>query len=325
MQGQVQVVVAHPISLELNGKDMNSFRDAKGTALYHDIAHAGSAPSGSGFVRYWWPKPGESAPSEKLAYVKRFSPWNWDLVSGVYMDDTQAQFYAQLARSAVVLLTLGAVIGFVGLKIARNIAASIGGEPSEAASVASLIAQGDLTATVTVRKGDARSLLYSLARMRDQLASMVGRIQSASSAIASASGQIASGNLDLSARTEQQAASLQETAASLDELTRTVARNAEAAHGATEVADVASDAATRGGTAVLELVHHMDAITDSSRRIVDIVAVIDSIAFQTNILALNAAVESARAGEQGRGFAVVAGEVRTLANGALPQPKRSKR
>ncbi|KAH0437192.1 hypothetical protein KCU90_g3955, partial [Aureobasidium melanogenum] len=104
------VMVAHPMSPKLNGKDMSGFRDAKGNALYHDIAQAGGSPGGAGYLRYWWPKPGETAPSEKIGYVKRFTPWNWDFIAGAYMDDIQAQFYATLARSAGMLVLLGVVV-----------------------------------------------------------------------------------------------------------------------------------------------------------------------------------------------------------------------
>ncbi|MFL6701399.1 MAG: cache domain-containing protein, partial [Paraburkholderia graminis] len=107
------VMVAHPMSPQLNGKDMSGFRDAKGTALYHDIAAAGGSSAGSGYLRYWWPKPGETKPSEKIGYVKRFAPWNWDFIAGAYMDDIQAQFYETLLRSGGMLLVLGVLVSFV--------------------------------------------------------------------------------------------------------------------------------------------------------------------------------------------------------------------
>jgi methyl-accepting chemotaxis protein len=160
--------------------------------------------------------------------------------------------------------------------------------------------------------------------MNDSLAKVVGEVRQGTDTMATASSQIASGNQDLSSRTEQQASSLQETAASMEELTSTVKQNADNARQANQLAVSASEVAVRGGSVVSQVVDTMSAINTSSRKIVDIIAVIDGIAFQTNILALNAAVEAARAGEQGRGFAVVASEVRSLAQRSAAAAKEIK-
>ena len=234
------VMVAHPISPKLNGKDMSGFRDAKGNALYHDIAQAGSSAAGAGYLRYWWPKPGETAPSEKLGYVKRFGPWNWDFISGAYMDDIQAQFYATLERSAGMLVLLVVLVSFVASRVVRNVSHSIGGEPSTAAAIAMQIARGDLATQIDLRRDDNSSLLFSLREMRNQLAATIARIKSSAETITVASKEIAAGNLDLSSRTEEQAASLQQTAASMDELTKTVTQNADNAATASELAADAS-------------------------------------------------------------------------------------
>jgi methyl-accepting chemotaxis protein len=180
--------------------------------------------------------------------------------------------------------------------------------------VARTVAAGDLTSSIEVRTQDETGqLMQAMKEMNDSLARIVGQVRAGTQTIAAASGQIATGNADLSARTESQASSLEETASSMEELTSTVKQNADNARQANTLAVSAAGTAARGGAVVAEVVTTMGSINQSSRKIADIIGVIDGIAFQTNILALNAAVEAARAGEQGRGFAVVAGEVRSLA------------
>jgi methyl-accepting chemotaxis protein len=187
------------------------------------------------------------------------------------------------------------------------------------------IADGNLAEQIQVTRADEMgTLLTGLRQMQQQLLATVRTVREGSTAIAQAAGEISAGNLDLSSRTEQQAASLEETAASLEQLTSTVKQNADNARAANRLALDAADAARQGGALVADVVTTMDGIEASSRRIVDIIAVIDGIAFQTNILALNAAVEAARAGEQGRGFAVVAGEVRNLAQRAAGAAREIK-
>ena len=212
----------------------------------------------------------------------------------------------------------------IGALITRSLLKQLGGEPEYAASVATRIAAGDLTVDVEVKQNDQSSMLHAMRAMRDNLANIVGQVRQGTDTIATASGQIASGNLDLSSRTEQQASSLEETASSMEELTSTVKQNADNARQANTLALSASDVATKGGAVVSQVVDTMGAINDSAKKIVDIIGVIDGIAFQTNILALNAAVEAARAGEQGRGFAVVASEVRNLAQRSAGAAKEIK-
>jgi methyl-accepting chemotaxis protein len=186
------------------------------------------------------------------------------------------------------------------------------------------IADGDLSMAVEADAAHEGSLLHSIKLMQLQLTSIVGKIKDSSDVIADASGQIASGNQDLSSRTEQQASSLEQTAASMEELTSTVKQNADNARQANQLAVSASEVAVKGGSVVSQVVTTMGSINASSKKIVDIIGVIDGIAFQTNILALNAAVEAARAGEQGRGFAVVASEVRSLAQRSAAAAKEIK-
>jgi methyl-accepting chemotaxis protein len=229
------------------------------------------------------------------------------------MEDASGTF--KTSRLLMLLLALAGVAISLGLGVvvARLLAGQLGGEPGYAADVVGRIASGDLTEGVQARTARSGSLLFSIKRMQDQLTDVVVRIKTSSDAIATASGQIAAGNQDLSSRTEEQASSLEETAASMEELTSTVKQNADNARQANQLALSASEVAVKGGNVVGQVVDTMASINASSKKIVDIIGVIDGIAFQTNILALNAAVEAARAGEQGRGFAVVASEVRNLA------------
>ncbi len=235
---------------------------------------------------------------------------------------------AQYARSRMLMiaLALGGLAVSVGLGIwmTRTLTRQLGGEPAYAVAAAGAIAAGDLSTVIDTRNGDSRSLLFAMETMRKSLTAIVTEVRLGTDTIATASNEIAAGNLDLSSRTEQQASSLEETASSMEELTSTVKQNADNARQANVLAESASAVALRGGSVVSDVVETMAAINASSRKIVDIIGVIDGIAFQTNILALNAAVEAARAGEQGRGFAVVASEVRNLAQRSAAAAKEIK-
>jgi methyl-accepting chemotaxis protein len=239
---------------------------------------------------------------------------------------TETTAIAASIRFQLISLTLGGVlVGLIlGVLISRSLTRQLGGEPRYAADIAGRIAAGDLTVDIQTRPNDDRSLLHAMKAMRDSLARVVTGVRAGTDNIATASGQISAGNQDLSSRTEEQASSLEETAASMEELTSTVKQNADNARQANQLALSASDVAVKGGTVVSQVVSTMSSIDESSKKIVDIIGVIDGIAFQTNILALNAAVEAARAGEQGRGFAVVAAEVRNLAQRSAAAAKEIK-
>ncbi|HEY0488138.1 MAG TPA: methyl-accepting chemotaxis protein [Telluria sp.] len=234
------------------------------------------------------------------------------------MNKAEAGYASELASSFQLwMLALCAIAIAMGLAaawyISRGLLRQLGGEPGYAAAIAGSIASGDLAVNIDTRHGDNSSLLFAMKGMRDSLVDIVAQVRTGTNAIATASTEIAAGNIDLSGRTEAQAGTLEETASSMEELTGTVRQNADNARQANLLAVSASEVAVKGGAVVSQVVDTMASINESSKKIVDIIGVIDGIAFQTNILALNAAVEAARAGEQGRGFAVVATEVRNLA------------
>jgi methyl-accepting chemotaxis protein len=316
-------MLMHPISPALENKDLSGNKDATGKALFVEFVNVVKARE-AGFVSYLWAKPGSDKPVPKVSYVKGFKPWGWIIGSGVYVDTVHTTILNRLIGFSLCALVLAAMLLAIGWAISRGLRRQLGGEPAEAAGITQRIAEGDLSVPIELEKGDSASLLHAIKGMRDSLARVVGEVRAGTDTIATASGQIAAGNHDLSSRTEEQASSLQQTAASMEELTSTVKQNADNARQANQLALSASEVAVKGGDVVSQVVDTMGSINASSKKIVDIIGVIDGIAFQTNILALNAAVEAARAGEQGRGFAVVASEVRSLAQRSAAAAKEIK-
>ena len=247
------------------------------------------------------------------------------------IDVAKDEFTNAAARFATFrMVSIAAIVsgilfaGLFGFVTVRSIGRQLGGEPGEAADVALSVGAGDLSMQIDLKPGDSTSLMAHLKSMQESLVAIVSQVRGGSGAMATATSQIAAGNLDLSSRTEEQASALEQTAASMEELAATVKQNFESGKHANQLAGSASEVAVKGGAVVAQVVHTMEAINVSSRKIADIIGVIDAIAFQTNILALNAAVEAARAGEQGRGFAVVASEVRSLAGRSATAAKEIK-
>jgi methyl-accepting chemotaxis protein len=244
----------------------------------------------------------------------------------VQVTEEEAEAAAHSARAWLIAVSLAGLVlaALSGVWISRSLMRQLGGEPTEASALAASVADGDLTRAVELRTGDSSSMMAQLQTMQARLSDVVANVRSNSESVATASAQIAQGNQDLSQRTEEQASALEQTAATMTELAETVRHNADNAAQASQLARGATTVAVRGGEVVGQVVGTMHAINESSRKISDIIGVIDGIAFQTNILALNAAVEAARAGEQGRGFAVVASEVRALAQRSAEAAKEIK-
>jgi methyl-accepting chemotaxis protein-2 (aspartate sensor receptor) len=307
-------LIVHPAK---EGTNLLASRDANGHEFIKEMLE-----KKSGLIKYDWQNPGESTTREKIVAYAGFKDWNWVVAGGTYKDEITTE--ATQLRNRYIAFGLVALAIFAAL-LYLMVRATVTRPLARARDAAVRIAEGDLTVNLAGGRRDELGLLAeAMNGISRNLSAVVGKVRDGAEQIASASQEISSGNLDLCTRTEQQAANLATTASSMDQLTSTVKQNADNARQANELALNASTVAQKGGAMVAQVIDTMNSIDHSSRKIADIIGVIDGIAFQTNILALNAAVEAARAGEQGRGFAVVASEVRNLAQRSAAAAKEIK-
>ena len=314
------VVIAHR-NQKLLGKSISDMQASDGRFFIREMIE--TAKQGSGYVSYEFEKAGKGAAAPKLSYIAGIENWNWLVGVGIYIDDideailerqqqSNADFHSMLRWTIGITLTIVLIMALFGWWQARGLMLLIGGEPDEMAHLTSRIAQGDL-AMQFVNSGKETGIYAALRNMKDELETIVRQVAQSAVEVSSAAQQIAAGSADLAQRTEEQASAIEETASSIEQLTATVQQGTDNVGQADRIARIARTQAEQGGEVVNKVVVAMETIKGSSRKIADIIGVINEIAFQTNLLALNAAVEAARAGEQGRGFAVVAGEVRKLA------------
>jgi methyl-accepting chemotaxis protein len=313
-------LIMHPKEPELEGKDMSDFKDSNGKRLFVEFVNT-VKQSKSGFVNYMRPSHDSDKQIDKMSYVQGFEPWGWILGSGFDLDDVDKEFGSKASQTAIMVLVMLLTLIAVSSYVIRWITSAL----SFAVNVADTVASGDLTKQIDVKSDDEiGNMLQALKTMNEKLLTIVNDVRYSSDSISSTVKQVSASNNDLSQRTQSQACSLEETASAMHEMTSAVVANANSASKAFQLATGANSQAEIGSDIVSKANSAMSDINNSSKRISDIISMINEIAFQTNLLALNAAVEAARAGEHGRGFAVVANEIRDLARRSSSAAKEIK-
>jgi methyl-accepting chemotaxis protein len=304
------IMVMHPMVPKMNGQNLAGMKDPNGFLFFAEMIRL-AKENGGGFVEYMWPRPGSDKPVEKISYVKLYAPWGWIVGTGVYNDDLVVDRNRALTAGGIAALLILMIVGGISAFLIRDIVKRM----AQLRFAMLELAKGnfDVALPDIRRKDEIGQMAEAADLIVERFGSTINTVKQASSEITNASAEIATSTTDLSQRTEEQAASLEQTSAAMEEMTATVRKNAENAREASGLATATLDIADRGGQVVAKTVEAMAKIEGSSRKISDIIGVIDEIARQTNLLALNAAVEAARAGDAGRGFAVVASEVRSLA------------
>ncbi|HPL17138.1 MAG TPA: methyl-accepting chemotaxis protein [Spirochaetota bacterium] len=303
-------MIMHPFNANLEGKDLQDYADPTGKKLFIEMADI-CRRKGSGFVDYQWQyKDEKDRIVPKISYVRLFKPLGYVIGTGVYIEDVKETMRSFTIGIAAIIVAVTAVVTAIIFGITRSITGPI----RKLIAFAGSLADGDFTGRIRDDRGDEMGQLSkALNRAADGLETLITRIIESSQNLAQAVNQISSGNQNLSQRTSEQASSLEEIASTIEEATAAINQNAENAARARDLTDSGVTKSMEGNRIAIEAVSSIIEMNESSKKVADIIAVINEIAFQTNLLALNAAVEAARAGEQGRGFAVVAGEVRNLA------------
>ncbi|HPF06364.1 MAG TPA: methyl-accepting chemotaxis protein [Spirochaetota bacterium] len=305
------------------GKSRINLKDVKGKEMIKELIANGRLPEG-GYTDYWFPRPGEKEASRKRGYTKSFDAFKWVVGTGNYVDDMDKVVAQQKAANSryirtlfFILTAVGGAISVIVIIISVFFGNSLSHPVVESAKVANKLAEGDLTGRIDIkyekRRDEVGTLVKSINAAIEKLEKMITSIAAAMQSLYYATDQINQGNQNLSQRTTEQASALEEIASTIEETTATITQNTDNARHANSTSMASYEFAEKGGDLVNAAVTSINEISDSSKKIGEIISVINEIAFQTNLLALNAAVEAARAGEQGRGFAVVAGEVRNLA------------